>query len=221
MFKWNRITNKKNRISIYNGAKVKNTDCEGHNCIGQNAILYKVNLGFGSYIGDNSVVYGTRIGRYCCIAANVVTAVGRHPTTQWVSIHPAFFNKNNNVSVSYSEIHDFEEIKWIDKDNMVAIEIGNDVWVGASAVIFDGVKIGDGAVIGAGAVVTEDVPDYAVVVGVPARVVKYRFNEEEIRFLKDLAWWDYSQEWINQHAKFFDDVNHLKEAIKEETNEQN
>ena len=80
--------------------------------------------------------------------------------------------------------------------------IGNDVWVGKNAVIMSGVKIGDGAVIGSGAVVTKDVPDYAIVGGVPAKVIKYRFNEDQIRALKKIAWWNWDDKTI---AERFDD----------------
>lgn len=81
-------------------------------------------------------------------------------------------------------------------------KIGNDVWVGKNAVIMSGVKIGDGAVIGSGAVVTKDVPDYAIVGGVPAKVIKYRFSEEQIAKLKKIQWWNWDDKLI---AERFDD----------------
>jgi virginiamycin A acetyltransferase len=76
------------------------------------------------------------------------------------------------------------------------ITIGNDVWIGARAVILDGITIGDGAIVGACAVVTKDVPPYAVVAGVPARVIRYRFSEKKIRTLLELQWWEWSPEEI-------------------------
>lgn len=74
--------------------------------------------------------------------------------------------------------------------------IGSDVWIGAGAIVLGGVTIGDGAVVGAGSVVTHHIPAYAVVAGVPARVLRYRFSEEEIRDLSRLRWWDWSDEEI-------------------------
>lgn len=74
-------------------------------------------------------------------------------------------------------------------DQELRVEIGNDVWIGDNVVILKG-KIGDGAVIGAGAVVTRDVPPYAIVAGNPARVIKYRFDDETIRKLLKEKWWD-------------------------------
>ncbi|HDZ8876661.1 hypothetical protein J4G66_16215 [Aeromonas dhakensis] len=80
------------------------------------------------------------------------------------------------------------------------IKIGNDVWIGANAIILPGVTIGDGAVVGAGAVVTRDVPDYAIVVGVPAKVIRQRFNKKQISILKRICWWDWDDEQIQEKA---------------------
>lgn len=89
--------------------------------------------------------------------------------------------------------------------------IGNDVWVGKNASIMAGVKIGDGAVIGAGAVVTKDVPPYAIAGGVPAKVIKYRFSEEQIAELLKIKWWDWSDKVI---ADRFDDFLDIDEFIR-------
>ncbi len=87
--------------------------------------------------------------------------------------------------------------------------VGNDVWIGQDVVIKGGVKIGDGAVIGARSVVTRDVPPYAVVAGVPAKVIKYRFEQEKIDFLEKLQWWNWTPEEIYQNLdrlKKFDET---------------
>lgn len=84
--------------------------------------------------------------------------------------------------------------------------IGNDVWIGANAIILQGVTIGDGAIIAAGAVVTKDVPPYAIVGGVPAKVIKYRFSDEVILKLLQIKWWDKPEEWIIQKLEKFTDV---------------
>jgi virginiamycin A acetyltransferase len=87
------------------------------------------------------------------------------------------------------------------KNNFVII--GNDVWVGINAIILAGVKIGDGAVIGAGAVVTRDVPAYAIVAGVPAKILRYRYTKEQRAELLKIAWWNWSDEKIKNYADYF------------------
>jgi len=89
----------------------------------------------------------------------------------------------------------------------VQAEIGNDVWIGHNVVILPGVKkIGDGAVIGAGAVVTEDVPPYSVAAGVPAKVIKYRFDKQVIEKLMKIKWWDWPEEKIKENIGLFGDI---------------
>lgn len=79
-------------------------------------------------------------------------------------------------------------------DEVLETNVGNDVWIGANAVVLDGVSIGDGAIIAAGAIVKDDVPPFAVVGGVPAKVIRYRFSEEVRRELLDWRWWGLSEE---------------------------
>jgi acetyltransferase-like isoleucine patch superfamily enzyme len=119
----------------------------------------------------------TKIGRYCSFAENVYIYNANHPH-KFKSTHPFFYDP----SFSYVES---EQI------NRRCIEIGNDVWIGQNVIILASVtNIGDGAVIGAGTIVTKNVPDYAVVVGNPGKVIKYRFSEQMIRKLKDEQWWN-------------------------------
>ena len=82
--------------------------------------------------------------------------------------------------------------------------IGNDVWIGRNAIIMDGVEIGSGAVVASGAIVTKDVPPYAIVGGVPAKVIRYRFDEQTIERLIESRWWDYPDEFIENELKFDD-----------------
>ncbi|EPZ37468.1 transferase hexapeptide repeat containing protein [Anoxybacillus ayderensis] len=100
------------------------------------------------------------------------------------------------------------------------MSIGNDVWIGANSIVLDGVKIGDGAIVAAGAVVTKDVPDYAIVGGVPARVIRYRFNEEIIKQLKVIKWWDIDLNNLKNYENQFEDIelflNHIMK--KEDVN---
>lgn len=95
--------------------------------------------------------------------------------------------------------------------------IGNDVLIGLHSIIMDGVTIGHGAIIGAGSVVTKDIPPYAVAAGVPARVIRKRFTDEDIAFLLNLCWWNRDDDWIRQHATAFSDLHLLKQIIDSES----
>lgn len=128
-------------------------------------------IGSYTYIGFNCFISNAKIGRYVSIANNVSIGMGEHDISR---IHL--------TSVFYS--NPFEEL------TKELCSIGNDVWIGTESVILRGVKIGNGAVVGANSVVTRDVQPYAVVVGSPARVIKYRFSEEKIKYIDQLAWWD-------------------------------
>ncbi len=93
-------------------------------------------------------------------------------------------------------------------------EIGSDVWIGMGAYIKAGVRIGNGAIIGMGSIVTKDVPPYAIVAGNPAKIIKYRFEEETIKDLIDISWWDRSEVEIIQNAKAFENADEIIAALK-------
>lgn len=80
----------------------------------------------------------------------------------------------------------------------------------------EGVTIGNGAVIAAGAIVLKDVDPYAIVAGVPAKVIRYRFEPEDVKWLESLQWWNQSEEWIRNHAEYFSQIEQLKEKVNEE-----
>lgn len=177
---------------------------EGHNSLGQNT-FFAGELGYGSYMGSNCVIYG-KIGRYCSIADHVKVISGKHPTSGFVSTHPAFFSTRKQAGFTYINEQLYEEIEYADdKSNIVLI--GNDVWVGYGSVILGGISIGDGAVIAAGAVITKDIQPYTIMAGVPAKLVKKRFSDEQIEKLLKIKWWDKSAEWVENHAKQFCNIN--------------
>jgi carbonic anhydrase/acetyltransferase-like protein (isoleucine patch superfamily) len=119
-----------------------------------------------------------------------------------VSTSPFFYTSDK----SNTDLHYFEVNR--------LTTIGNDVWIGSRAILIDGVTIGDGAIVGAGAVVTKDVPPYAIVGGIPARIIKYRFEPEEISFLSKLRWWDKDPAWINNNRYLFDNVKKLMQSYE-------
>lgn len=145
-------------------------------------------IGAFSYAGPGCVFTATLIGRYCSIAANITVGPTHHPTDRFTTHLFAFGSVG-----PFTNSEEFARINRKDArpERASATTIGNDVWIGVNAVIMRGVTVGDGAIIGAGAVVTKDVPPYAIVGGVPARVIKYRFPPEMAEALSKSGWWDY------------------------------
>lgn len=185
---------------------------EGQNAIG-GGTRFSGRLGFGSYIGENCDIEA-KVGRYCAISKNVITAIGNHPTSKYVSIHPAFFSTQKQAGFTYVKETSFEEKSFADHESYIVI--GNDVWIGASVTILNGVTIGDGAVIASGAVVTKDVMPYAIVGGVPAQFIKWRFSEEEIAALQSIKWWNKSDLWLKEKSGSFKDIRVFLDAVMAE-----
>lgn len=183
----------------------------GNNLIGQNS-FFSGSMGYGSYMGSNCMIYG-RIGKYCSIADQVNVVVGSHPTRKFISTHPAFFSTKKQAGFTFTNHQKYEETRYTSDHFLVSIE--NDVWIGFGAKIMSGLTIHDGAVIAAGSIVTKDVPAYAIVAGAPARIIRYRFNEEQIDKLKTLQWWDLPIDWIEANAKYFDDIDANLEMLIE------
>ncbi|MGE5418076.1 MAG: CatB-related O-acetyltransferase [Acidobacteriota bacterium] len=142
-------------------------------------------LGDYSYVSSFSVVNGTEIGRFSSIAHGAFIGLWEHNV--WVTTHSFYLFEGSGGFVKGNTPYEADKIKTY---------IGNDVWIGANAVVLKGVKIGDGAIVGAGSVVTKDVPPYAIVLGSPARVHKYRCSEEDIKLFLEAKWWDLSREEI-------------------------
>ena len=179
---------------------------EGANFLCDNATFLNGTMGYGSGLREGAFVKNTVIGKYTLIGINTIVITGTHPLN-YVSFHPAFYSTKHPEMISYvSEDGDFEEFKYADKENKISVIIGNDVWIGVNVNILEGVTIGDGAVIAAGATVTKDVPPYAIVGGVPAKIIRYRFDDETIKKLLEIKWWDKGEDWIKANAKSFIDV---------------
>ena len=156
-------------------------------------------MGKYSYYGENFWVVNpkTVIGKYCSFGINVQIGTNHHDmalltTSPVVHIRTRGETINELKDFPAIENRDFIEFQNHKKtsDKLKPVHIGNDVWCGNNVIIFGGLTIGDGAVIGAGSIVTHDVPPYAVVAGVPAKVIKYRFDAETIKDLLKIQWWN-------------------------------
>ncbi|MFB6191099.1 MAG: CatB-related O-acetyltransferase [Candidatus Nanohaloarchaea archaeon] len=146
-------------------------------------------VGEGSNIAENCESRGElRIGKYCAVARDVLFQ-GTNHDYRYAAVQHGFYS---SIGLGHPEVE------------QKPIVLGNDVWIGARAIILPGVEVGDGAIVGAGSVVTSDVDEYEVVAGVPAEHIGYRFEEETRRKLLKLEWWDWSQEKLVKNRKLFE-----------------
>jgi acetyltransferase-like isoleucine patch superfamily enzyme len=149
--------------------------------------------------------YTLKVGKFCSIAANVVVYTGGNHRTDWVTTYP-FGHVNNHIFNTFDG-------KGCPKSNGDVI-IGNDVWIGSNSVIMSGITVGDGSVIANNSHVVKNVEPYSIVGGNPAKLIKYRFSDEQIKKLLEIKWWDWSTEKINQFCPLLCNEN-IDEFIKQ------
>jgi virginiamycin A acetyltransferase len=173
------------------GATLYSTNTADHVSIGRNTTITDSIIGRYTYLAGNNRVFYACIGAFCSIAENVSIGHAEHPYAEF-STSPVFYKKDNPFSVT----------KFVKKETAEYSKtiIGNDVWIGLNAYIKSGVTIGDGCIIGAGAIVTKSVDPYSIVAGVPAKIIKKRFDDKVIKQLQIDNWWNMSEDELLQYT---------------------
>lgn len=189
------------RSTVVNGAIL-----EGKNIIRIGVNILNSHVGFATYIGENSYIPESYIGKFCSIARNISIVQGNHPSRDWLSTHPSFFSTGGQSGAVYVNDNLFDELLYADSIKKFYVIVENDVWIGSNCLIMAGTRVHNGAIIAAGSVVTKDVPPYAIVAGVPARVVRYRFEPDTIEWLLKFKWWDKDEKWIQENAVSFKSI---------------
>ena len=187
---------------------------EGFNKIDSFSRIFNCYLGKYSYIGESCDFREIKIGRYCSFGARITCVLGQHPLN-FISTHPFCYQKGIVLEkdIDYKKNSDLEEKFKSFAGYKIIVE--NDVWIGNNVTIFSGVTIHTGAIIGSGAVVTKDVPPYAIVAGVPAKIIKYRFEEEIIEKLLESKWWLKDCEELKKHKFLFNNPKEFLEKFTE------
>lgn len=159
-------------------------------------------IGKGTYIGNNTKIFECeKIGNFCSIGHNTHIGLSNHAFDH-ISTSPMFYDKSRGLC---------EKTTFNDKQNN-RTTIENDVLISSSVLILSGVKIGTGAIVGAGSFVNKDVPPYAIVAGSPAKIIKYRFDDETIEKLLKSRWWDCSFEELKRKQNYFSNPNKFLNA---------
>ena len=185
--------------------KISNSQIDPQSVIMKNHSLSNVSVGKGTYIADNAIISDTTIGKFCSIGPNLLCGWGIHPI-DGISTSPAFYSTKKQSGFTFSKTD-----KCVEQKHII---IGNDVFIGANVTILDGVVIGHGAVIGAGAIVSKDIPPYAIAIGSPIQIVKYRFPPEIIKELLESNWWDDNNEKLQDVEMHFFEVEKFLKSRK-------
>lgn len=189
--------------SVSKKSTVKDTVLGRYVDIGPNCTILESSLDDYSYCAGYNQINYAKIGKFCSIAQGVCINPGNHPSYTRVAQHHFTYRSRQ---YGFARENDDNFFTWR-KVQMVVL--GNDVWVGHGAILLPGVRVGDGAVIGAGAVVTHDIGPYEVAVGVPARVIKRRFDERTSQAIQRTRWWEWDHAILKERLGDFKDVQYF------------
>ena len=195
-------------LRIGYNSHITHSDFGQYVTIGNKVVATQATFGNYTYIGDNSIICRCHIGNFCSLSSSVHISPGRHPT-DFISTHPSFYSTDKPAQVTFVNQEHFPLGK-------TPAEIGNDVWIGANATIMDGIKVGNGAIIAASAIVTHNVPDFAIVGGIPAKIIRYRFTPKQIKFISQTKWWAKDISWYRQHSDKFQNFDDFKNIFSHE-----
>jgi acetyltransferase-like isoleucine patch superfamily enzyme len=186
------------RCHIGKYSKINDSQLSTCVTVGSRTKLRRVSVGRYSYIANQTHLNNVEIGSFCSISQRVMNHLGNHPTRTFVSTHPAFYALNSPTP-TFADKETFS-------DYGEKVTIGHDVWIGSEVLLMDGIKIGNGAIVAARSVVTHDVPPYAIIGGIPARLIRYRFDEKTIQRLEDFQWWNKGLDWMKSNVDSFQDI---------------
>jgi acetyltransferase-like isoleucine patch superfamily enzyme len=199
------IRHKRNKLRLGHMTNISNCEFGMYNTIYDHVIMIDVKLGDFTYVAAGSIISNAKIGKFCSIGPDIKCGLAFHPNQIFVSTHPVFYSMEKQSQITFADKSYFDEYK--------DIRIGNDVWIGANVIIVGEIEIGDGAIIATGSIVTKSVPPYAIVAGVPAKVIRYRFVDSDIKFMLNLKWWNLDIKWIKENFKLFHNISFLKEKL--------
>lgn len=191
---WIRDSILKANVIVGDCSRVTSSEIGEYVRIDRNNLIYHSIVGRYTYTGPFDMIFKAKIGSFSSISYGVTIGPPEHDYHK-ITTHPFLYDSSYDVfgKDEVLQNHKFDKV----------IDIGSDVWIGCNVTILRGCKIGDGAIIGANSLVNKDVPSYAIVVGSPARIVKYRFDNKTIEKLQSMKWWEWSLDEIRNHKDLF------------------